>query len=203
MCANAEDLSRRSRELLPHPLHRRSALDRRSRQTLSTAPHDTQLWVWQVLEVTARWLKMGVLEARDTANVLAILLHGAADELSQVQLTTVRLMEEVGQATTTHHQHTHHTTDTHEPQSADAGDADDDARQPRHAEAARLGGLYPAAFTMRPCAGAHRLSFCLFNRMCSIRLATGTDAEASCCRRAAPCVSVPRVPCAAAAGRAR
>ena len=113
---------------------------------------------------------MGVLEARDTANVLAILLHGAADELSQVQLTTVRLMEEVGQARSSHYHHTEHTTDTHEPQSPDAGDADDDGRQPGHAHAARLGGLYPAAFTMRPCAGAHRLSFCLFKRMRSRRL---------------------------------
>jgi hypothetical protein len=164
MCGNPQDSSRRRRQLLPDPLHTPSP------HTLSTAPHDTQVWVWQVLEVTARWLKMGVLETRDTANVLAILLHGAADELSQVQLATVRLMEEVGQARTTHHQHTQHTTDTHEAQSPDAGDGDDDGRQAGHAEAARLGGLYPAAFTMRPCAGAHRLSFCLFKRMCSIRL---------------------------------
>lgn len=91
----------------------------------------------QVLRVIAGWLRS--LEPREAPNILPVLLHGAADELDQVQEASVSLMEEVGLA-------------------RPLGEADDPAPAMGHAPLE----LYPRAFKGRPCRGARELvSECL------------------------------------------
>jgi len=90
-----------------------------------------------VLHVISDWL--GALDKSEAPNILPILLHGAADELDQVQETSVALMEEVGQ-------------------SRPPLEGDDVVPALGHAPLA----LYPRAFKGRPCRGARELvSECL------------------------------------------
>ena len=91
----------------------------------------------QVLHVMATWLK--ALDRGEASKILPILLHGAADELEQVQDTCVTLMKEVGQSRT-----------------ENASDGGDVVALPAGLTALPL-QLYPKAFKGRPCLGAREL----------------------------------------------